>query len=176
VADGSPVHIVEGDGGATTLIEVSEAAFSDFLHELLTANGAVRTGRARITRGSLEEWQRWEPAMQALCFGRPIYTSNVWETLVDRDGTRLDLSRSFAVDDPDDEMREFLATTGYLHIRAVFSPEEVALFGGRGRTLSRPHDAGRSVLVVVGQCLGRGGGHAHQLSRSFLSPTARVGP
>src|SRR5687768_5101198 len=95
-----PVQVVEGDTDATTLIELSEAAFSDFLHELVTANGAVRTGRARVVRGSLDEWQRWEPAIQALCFGRPIYDSSVWETLVDRDGHKLDLARSFEVDDP----------------------------------------------------------------------------
>jgi hypothetical protein len=128
-AAGDQVRAIEGDARASTLIELSEAAFSDFLHELLTANGAVRTGRARVARGSIEEWQRWEPAMQALCFGRPIYDVNVWETLVDRDGSRLDLSQSFQVDDPDEAMREFLATAGYVHIRAVFSPEEVAFFG-----------------------------------------------
>jgi hypothetical protein len=126
---GDPMQVVEGGAEASTLIELSEAAFSDFLHELLTANGAVRTGRARVTRGSIEEWQRWEPATQALCFGRPIYGPNVWETLVDHDGSRLDLHRSFSVDDPEDEMRAFLATAGYLHITAVFSPEEVAFYG-----------------------------------------------
>jgi hypothetical protein len=138
-----PIQVVEGDAGATTLIELSEAAFSDFLHELVTANGAVRTGRARVARGSIEEWQRWEPAIQALCFGRPIYDSTVSETLVDNGGNPLDLHRSFQVDDPEAEMHEFLATTGYLHIRAVFSPEEVALYGAeveRCRTYTTPGD------------------------------------
>jgi hypothetical protein len=143
VAAGDSLQVVEGDAGATTLIELSAAAFSDFLHELLTANGAVRTGRARVTRGSIEEWQRWEPAIQALCFGRPIYDPNVWQTLVDRDGNRLDLSRSFQGDEPEDEMREFLATTGYLHIRAVFSPDEIAFYGAeveRCRAHTMPGD------------------------------------
>ncbi len=126
---GDPVQVVDGDAQASTLVELSEAAFSDFLHELVTANGAVRTGRAQIARGSIEEWQRWEPAFQALCFGRPIYDATVRETLVDREGSPLDLHRSFEVDDHEDEMREFLATMGYLHIRAVFSPEEVARYG-----------------------------------------------
>jgi Phytanoyl-CoA dioxygenase (PhyH) len=143
VAAGDSVQVVEDDAGATTLIELSEATFSDFLHELLTANGAARTGRARVTRGSIEEWQRWEPAIQALCFGRPIYDPTVWETLVDRDGSRLDLARSFQVGDAEDDMREFLATMGYLHVRAVFSPEEVAFFGAeveRCRAHTMPGD------------------------------------
>jgi hypothetical protein len=127
-AAGDPVDIAEGDAGATTVIELSEDTFSDFLHELLTANGAVRTGRARITRGSLEEWQRWEPAIQALLFGRSIYGPHVWETLIDRDGQRLDLSRSFEVDESESEMRAFFATTGYLHVKGVFSAEEVSRY------------------------------------------------
>lgn len=129
VAGDGGVKIHEGDDGASTLIELSEAVFSDFLHELLTASGAVRTGRARIVRSSLEEWQRWEPAIQALCFGRPIYGPHVWDSLVDPDGHALDLHRSFGVDESDDDMRAFLQAAGFLHIRAVFTPAEVAFYG-----------------------------------------------
>src|SRR5262245_6909570 len=64
------VRVVKGDTDAETLVVLSEATFSEFLHELLTASGAVRTGRARLERGSLEDWQRWEPAIQSLCSGR----------------------------------------------------------------------------------------------------------
>ena len=40
------VEAVVGDAAAPTLMELSEATFSEYLHELLTASGAVRTGRA----------------------------------------------------------------------------------------------------------------------------------
>src|SRR4051812_20690111 len=53
------VAVVEGDD-APTVVELSEAAFSDFVNELLTASGAVRTGRAVVTHGELAGWQRWE--------------------------------------------------------------------------------------------------------------------
>src|SRR5262245_61962324 len=76
--------VIEGDAAATTVIALSEATFSEFLHELLTASGAVRTGRARVERGALEGWQRWEPAIQSLYSGREIYGPAVWATLVDR--------------------------------------------------------------------------------------------
>jgi hypothetical protein len=137
------VEIHEGDRDAATLIELPEAVFSDFLHELLTANGAVRTGRARVVRGSLEDWERWQPAIQSLCFGRPIYGPSVSDTLVDDDGVPLDLHRSFRPADPDDEMRAFLATAGYVHIRSVFTPEEVAFYGEeveRCRAATTPGD------------------------------------
>src|SRR5690242_9696135 len=81
--------ITGGAGGAddtvvSTLVELSESTFSEFLHELLTASGAVRTGRARIVRGELVEWQRWEPAIRSVMTGREIYGPGVWSTLVGR--------------------------------------------------------------------------------------------
>jgi hypothetical protein len=123
------VRVVDGDTDAATVVELSEPTFSEFLHELLTASGAVRTGRTRITRGELAGWQRWEPAIQSLCSGRPIYTSAVWDTLVDSKGNAIDLHRRFQVDDDRDEMRHFLATAGYLHIEAAFTADEVKRYG-----------------------------------------------
>ena len=119
------VRVVEGDAEAATVVELSERTFSEFVAELLTASGAVRTGRARVTRGVLGGWQRWEPAIQSLCSGREIYSVAVWETLVNRVGDPLDLHHAFAADDDVDEMRHFLDRAGYLHIKAVFTAEEV---------------------------------------------------
>jgi len=137
------VEIHEGIERAEVRVELSARTFSDFVHELLTATGAVRTGRARVVQGTLLDWQRWEPAFQSLCSGRQVYGPSVWQTLVDREGQRLDLGRSFAGDAPEDELRHFLRTAGYLHIRSVFSPEEVARFGAeveRCRAQSQPGD------------------------------------
>src|SRR5438105_649156 len=51
------LRVVDGDANAVTVVELSEDTFSEFLHELLTASGAVRTGRATVTRGDLPGWQ-----------------------------------------------------------------------------------------------------------------------
>jgi Phytanoyl-CoA dioxygenase (PhyH) len=119
------VHAVEGDTGHGTVVELSERTFSEFVNELLTASGAERTDRARIVRGTLAGWQRWEPAIRSLCSGRAIYSPAVRETLVDSHGRPIDLSRAFSVDDRIEEMRHFFDTAGYLHIRAVFTSEEI---------------------------------------------------
>jgi hypothetical protein len=143
LATDNGMRAVEGDADAATLVELSEQTFSEFLDELLTASGAIRTGRARVVRGELSGWQRWEPAIQSLCSGRSIYSEAVWSTLVDRGGEPLDLHRSFGVDDDRDEMRHFLTVAGYLHIKAVFSPDEVDRFGvevERARSLTTPGD------------------------------------
>ena len=120
-------------------------SFSDFVNELLTANGAVRTGRARVVRGTLAGWQRWEPAIQSLCSGRPIYSAAVWDTLVDR---ARQLRSTCTVRSPSMTPRtrcaHFLRTAGYLHIRGVFTADEVAYYGSRGRAVPRAHHARRS--------------------------------
>jgi ectoine hydroxylase-related dioxygenase (phytanoyl-CoA dioxygenase family) len=119
------VQVMEGDTATGTAVELSERTFSEFVNELLTASGAERTGRARVVRGTLAGWQRWEPAFRSLCSGREIYGTTVWETLVDRDGRSLDLGRAFSADDDVEEMRDFLDVSGYLHIKGVFTQEEV---------------------------------------------------
>ena len=126
IATADGIEAVEGDANAATLVELDEATFSAFLHELLTASGSVRTGRAKVVRGTVASWKRWEPATRALITGRPIYTEAVWDTLIDRDGTPLDLHRRFPVDGDRDEMRHFLATAGFLHVKGVYTPEEIS--------------------------------------------------
>ena len=126
VATDEGVRVVNGDAGAQTVVEITEQGFSDFVNELITATGAISTSRARVVRGTKESWQRWEPAIRALTEGRPIYGPDIVERLADRNGRRFELGQSFPADAPDDELREFLTTMGYLHVRAVFTPDEVA--------------------------------------------------
>ncbi len=142
-ASDAGVDVVEGADAASTIVELSEDTFSEFVNELLTASGATRTGRARVTRGSLAGWQRWEPAIQSLCSGRAIYGPAAWDDLVDGDGAPLDLLRSFTVDDDERVMRAFLQTTGYLHVKSVFSPNEIGRFSDaveHGRSLTTSGD------------------------------------
>jgi hypothetical protein len=110
---------------AATVVEISEQGFSDYINELLTAVGATRTGRARLLRGDLKDWRRWEPAIRSLLDGRPIYDGAAVDGLVDSSGRRLALDQAFAPEAPLAEMAEFLRVMGYLHIRQVFSADEV---------------------------------------------------
>ena len=137
------IDAVEGNQDAATVVELSERTFSEHLHELLTASGAVRTGRAQITRGDLAGWQRWEPAIQSLLSARPIYSAAVWATLVDRQGDALDLRRSFIADDDPVDVAHFLQVAGYVHLKNIFTPAEVQTFGAEVehvRSLTTPGD------------------------------------
>ncbi len=172
------VEVLEGDADAATLVELSETTFSELVDELLTASGAVRTGRAQVVRGDLASWQRWEPAIQSLCSGRPVYSSAVWATLVDREGAPLDLGRAFTADDDEEEMRHFLHVAGYLHVKDVFTAEEVDRLGAEVehvRSLTTPGDpyswwsvdgAGQEVVTRINY-LGR---HSRDLDRFCSDP------
>lgn len=137
------VAVVAGDADAGVLVELSGATFSEYLHELLSAVGADKVGRARVVRGTVPDWERWEPAIRTLTSGRPIYGPAVWDDLVDAAGAPLDLFRRFTLDDDPAEMRHFLLTAGFLHCTGVFTPDEVAALGAeveRARAASTPDD------------------------------------
>jgi hypothetical protein len=143
IASADGVQVAEGDRDAATLVELRGDAFSDFVNELLTASGAISTGRARPVRGTKESWQRWEPAIRAIVDGRGIYGPDVLSTLIDRQGRPYELGHSFAADAPMDEMRDFFATMGYLHVRGVFDAGEIAILGNeveRARAGTTPGD------------------------------------
>jgi hypothetical protein len=143
VATSGGIEAVEDDTDAPTVVELSERAFSEHLHELITASGAVRTGRAHVTAGDLAGWQRWEPAIQSLLSGRAIYSEAVWDTLVDRRGRALDLHRSFTADDHPQEVADFLDAAGYVHLKGIFTQTEIQRFGHEVehvRSLTTPGD------------------------------------
>jgi hypothetical protein len=158
------LRIVDGDAEAATLVEITEQGFSDYINELITATGATWTGRARVVRGTLKGWKRWEPAIRSLSDGRQIYGPWVGDQLVDRAGRPLELGRSFAADEPLEAMGEFFATMGYLHVRGVFSPEEIDRFGAEierccaRSTPGDPHSwwstntAGEELVTRINHC------------------------
>jgi hypothetical protein len=132
------VEIWSTDSAADTLVELSREAFSDFANELRTSFGLLYAGLFTISRGDFAWFERWEPALRALYHGRPILD------LVRDDSVTL--TRTFGLDDAEDEMREFLETHGFLHVRDVFSADEIDSLRAeveRGVAAARPDD-GRS--------------------------------
>lgn len=121
------VRVIPGTQGAQTVIELSDDTFSDHLNQLISAVGAVQTRRAHVAEGTLAAWREWEPVIRSLVDGKPIYSPAVRATLVDRYGAPLALDRTFRPDEPVEDMRHYLQVMGYLHVRGVFSPDEIAM-------------------------------------------------
>jgi hypothetical protein len=110
---------------AGLVIEITEEAWQDYVHELRTRIGLLYSGAVRFLVGDYDDWDVWEPALRSLYSGTPIYDADRLD-LVDPAGAPLDLDRRFAIDDDPPQMAHFLRKTGYLVIRDVFPPEVLA--------------------------------------------------
>ena len=125
VVDGDTLTLLDGLEHAGVVASLADDALSDLIQDRQSTMGLAMTSRVKIERGSLDDWIRWEPPLRALFEGRPVHESGA-VTMIDVDGAPLDLDRRFTLDDDLDEMHHFLAQAGFLHLRGVFDPDEMA--------------------------------------------------
>ncbi|MQY31936.1 phytanoyl-CoA dioxygenase family protein [Nocardia aurantia] len=107
------------------VVDLDPQTFSDLVHDVVSTFGAQMTGRAEIVRGTVAAFVEWEPVLRCLIDGRPVYEPGSID-FRDRTGGPLDPAGSFTLDDDPAEIGHFLAETGYLHLRHVFSTPEMA--------------------------------------------------
>ena len=126
IAQNNAVRIEPGvSTDAELVIEISNDSWQNYYYELRTRYGLLYEEAIRFAGGTFRHWDAWEPALRCLYSGTPIYDPNTLD-LRDRDGSPLDLRKSFHRDDDPGAMSHFLRTAGYLHVRAAFSPDEIA--------------------------------------------------
>jgi hypothetical protein len=118
------VSVLEGDAGADTVIGLDLESWTGLVHDYESAPGLLYSGRARCVRGDAMEFVLWEPALRAIYGGRPVYDPD--DRLRDRDGSELDVTRSFRPTDDAAVMSHFLGSAGYLVVRRVFDPTETS--------------------------------------------------
>lgn len=128
--DGHAVTLRRGDGG---LPEVAAGAATDaqehwtltadqasrILTDLVTPVGLMTAGELVLARGRIARVMDWWLLLRSLRDGRPCFTPG--SVTVD-----ADLDRSFTLADDPAETRRFLATNGFVHLRHVFDPDEMA--------------------------------------------------
>ncbi|MCB0996447.1 MAG: phytanoyl-CoA dioxygenase family protein [Acidimicrobiales bacterium] len=124
-AQGGTVSVATNTDDAGIVAELTEDALSHLVQDEQSTMGLAMTARVRITRGDITSWISWEPALRALLDGRKVHESGD-VTLCEPDGSPLDVTRSFGLDDDRDEMAHFLTEAGFLHLRGVFDPDEMA--------------------------------------------------
>lgn len=131
--DGGTVTVGEGAHAEGAVLRLSEDDWRRFAVEAWTRTGLLYHGHAEYVRGSYDDLCHWEPALRALFHGRPVYDPLAID-LRDRAGERLDLHQTFRLQDDRAAMAHFLDVAGYLHLREVFTPDEVdALAAGSHR-------------------------------------------
>jgi hypothetical protein len=112
-------------GDDALVVALDRQAFSDLMQDAASTFGLQMTGRAEIKQGSVDAFVAWEPVLRSLLDGRPVYEPGTI-TFHTHDGSRLDLERSFTFDDAPEEMGQFLAQAGFLHVEGVFTEAEMA--------------------------------------------------
>jgi hypothetical protein len=114
-----------GDPGVRdVVVELTADAWDDFRAERRSAFGLLYAGMLTMMRGSFEDLVAWEPRLRQQWDDRPVYDDTAIAAVAG-----IDLHRTFTLDDTDADLRAFLEATGFLHIRGVFTPDEVARMG-----------------------------------------------
>jgi Phytanoyl-CoA dioxygenase (PhyH) len=118
------IRVVRGDGGHAS-VALDEAELTDIVHDLRTPMTLVAAGTLHMPKGNLGDFLDWWVVLRSLLDARAVHTAGAVD-FTDREGNALDLRRSFGADDDPAEQSHFLAEAGFLHLRNVFTAEEMA--------------------------------------------------
>jgi hypothetical protein len=104
-------------GTADAMLAVTPERFADLVTDQVTPVGLMTAGE-----WSLDEHVRtvmdWWLVLRSLIDERPVHVAGA--VAVD-----ADLTRSFTLDDDPADLRAFLEEAGFLHVRGVFTPDEM---------------------------------------------------
>ena len=115
---GDRVEVAAGGGGAARARLTAEQ-LSDLVNDQTTPIALMSNQLLDMPEGSLPDFLNWWLVLRAALDGQRIHVRG--------DVTlHAEVPRSFTLDDSDEEMRRFLEDAGYLHIRGIFSEEEMA--------------------------------------------------
>ncbi len=117
--------ITPGRAGAHTVATLSYQAWCAFVWELRSSFALLYADEVATPEGSFGQLARWEPSLRVAFSGQDLYDLDDPPPLQDADGEPLDLTRSFTLDDPRDEIAAFLHGAGFVHLRGVMGATEV---------------------------------------------------
>ena len=92
---------------------------TDIVNDQSTPVALMSNAILDMPEGGLPDFLDWWLILRAAVDGRRVHVAGDVEF-------EMDTCRSFTVDDSDEDMRRFLEEAGYLHIRGLFSKEEMA--------------------------------------------------
>lgn len=107
--------------GSDRVLETTftEDQFLDLVTDQITPVGMMTAGTLSLASGRVGHLLDWWLVLRSALDGLPIHRHGDVALPDDLDG-------SFTLDDDPTEIRDFLAAAGYLHLRGVFTPGEMA--------------------------------------------------
>lgn len=126
-ASGGTLRLLpEGGGSTAAVLRLDEQQLADLVVDQVTPISWLADGSLRVEGpGGLGLALDWWLVVRAALDGTVPHTPGSID-FRDLDGSPLDLTRSFTLDDPVEERAHFLREAGFLRLREVFGPDEMA--------------------------------------------------
>jgi hypothetical protein len=126
--DGDGFSVRPGRAGAEdahTVVGIDGEQLADLVNDLRTPVGFLAGGDLDVRSGRFETFLDWWVVLRALLDERAAYCAGD-VAFRDAEGGALDLSRSFTLADEPEIIGHFLAEAGFVHLRGVFTEDEMA--------------------------------------------------
>lgn len=104
-------------GTADATLHLSAERLADLVNDMITPVGLMIAGELQLDH-DLGAYMDWWLVLRSLLDGRPVHRRGDLELEVDP-------QRSFTLDDDPDDLNAFLEAAGFLHLRGVFTPQEM---------------------------------------------------
>jgi hypothetical protein len=122
---GDAIEVRRGDGDADSgRVYLDDDEVGQLVNDLITPMTLVASAGRHVQRGDHGNFLDWWVVLRSLVDERPAHTAGSIE-FRDTDGAPLDLDRSFTPEDDDEEIAQFLAEAGCLHLSGWFDPSEM---------------------------------------------------
>lgn len=119
------IRVRTGCDASGACVVLNADQLSDLINDQATPMTFLTGGTLVMESGGLGEFLDWWTVLRAALDRRPLHVEGAID-FKERDGTPLDLSRAFLPGDSLVEMSHFLHEAGFLHLRSVFTEEEMA--------------------------------------------------
>jgi hypothetical protein len=128
--DGDRLSVAQADelpADVQVALRVDAGLLQDLVNDLLTPVGLLASGQLDLPVGRLERLLDWWVVLRSLLDGRRAHVAGDVD-FRDPDGGSLDLHQSFALDTDDDRRAaaHFLGEAGFLHLRGMLDPQDMA--------------------------------------------------
>ena len=117
------LKIVANKVPAELTIRISAKNFQRLIDEDLSLFGLIYSNSLEIVKGDYSMIDNWYSALQQLFYQRPIWHRDIADAFA-----HIDLQQSFDLATQQKQAGEFLREAGFVHLKSVFSPDEVTAF------------------------------------------------